>query len=55
MDETYVKVGGRWVHLYRAVDKAGGTVDFFLSRNRDVNAAKVFLRHVMKRQPAKIT
>jgi transposase-like protein len=57
MDETYIKVGGRWVYLYRAVDKAGGTVDFFLSRNRDVNAAKAFLRHAMKntRQPTKIT
>jgi transposase-like protein len=40
MDETYIKVGGRWVYLYRAVDKAGRTVDFFLSENRDVNAAK---------------
>jgi transposase-like protein len=39
------------------VDKAGGTVDFFLSRNRDVNAAKAFLRRAMKntRQPTKIT
>jgi transposase-like protein len=42
MDETYIKVRGRWVYLYRAVDKAGQTVDFFLSRNRDVNAAKTF-------------
>ena len=40
MDETYIKVRGRWVYLYRAVDKAGQTVDFFLSRSRDVNAAK---------------
>lgn len=40
MDETYVKVRGEWVYLYRAVDKAGKTVDFYLSRNRDVNAAK---------------
>jgi transposase-like protein len=57
MDETYIKVGGRWVYLYRAVDKAGRTVDFFLSRNRDVNAAKTFLREAMKntRQPTKIT
>jgi hypothetical protein len=44
MDETYVKVRGEWVYLYRAVDKAGKTVDFFLSRQRDVNAAKTFLR-----------
>ena len=57
MDETYIKVGGRWAYSYRAVDKAGGTVDFFLSRNRDVNAAKAFLRRAMKntRQPTKIT
>jgi transposase-like protein len=47
-DETYIKVGGRWVYLYRAVDKAGRTVDFFLSRTRDVNAAKAFLRDAMK-------
>ena len=56
-DETYIKVGGRWVYLYRAVDTAGRTVDFFLSRTRDVNAAKAFLRDAMKnmRQPTKIT
>ena len=57
MDETYIKVRGHWVYLYRAVDKAGRTVDFFLSRKRDVNAAKSFLRRAMKntRTPAKIT
>jgi transposase-like protein len=57
MDETYIKVRGQWVYLYRAVDKAGRTVDFFLSRNRDVNAAKSFLRKAMKntRTPTKIT
>ena len=57
MDETYIRVHGQWVYLYRAVDKAGQTVDFFLSRNRDVNAAKSFLRSAMKntRVPTKIT
>src|SRR5260370_22939183 len=57
MDETYVKVRGEWVYLYRAVDKAGKTVDFYLSRKRDVNAAKTFLRKAMKGQriPTKIT
>ena len=57
MDETYRKVSGSWVYLYRAVDKAGRTVDFFLSRNRDVNAAKAFLRKAMnhRRKPTKIT
>ena len=31
IDETYVKVGGRWAYLYRAVDKVGNTIDFYLS------------------------
>jgi len=57
MDETYIEVRGRWAYLYRAVDKAGNTVDFFLSRKRDVDAAKGFLRSAMKntRKPTKIT
>lgn len=57
MDETYIRVKGEWMYLYRAVDKAGKTVDFYLSRKRDVNAAKAFLRRAMKGQrvPAKIT
>src|SRR3989442_1283075 len=57
MDETYIRVKGEWVYLYRAVDKSGETVDFYLSRKRDVNAAKAFLRKAMKdeRIPAKIT
>ena len=50
MDETYIKVRGEWVYLYRAVDKAGKTVDFHLSRKRDVNAAQAFLRKAMKGQ-----
>jgi transposase-like protein len=56
-DETYVKVRGEWIYLYRAVDKNGKTVDFYLSRRRDVNAAKAFLRKAMKGQriPSKIT
>jgi len=57
MDETYVKVRGEWMYLYRAVDKAGKTVEFHLSRKRDVNAAKAFLRTAMRneRSPVKIT
>jgi putative transposase len=34
MDETYIKVKGKWVYLYRAVDKEGKTVDFRLSEQR---------------------
>jgi len=57
MDETYIRVKGEWMYLYRAVDKAGKTVDFYLSRKRDVNAAKAFLHKALKGQriPAKIT
>ena len=56
-DETYIKVKGEWMYLYRAVDKAGKTVDFYRSRKRNVNAAKAFLRKAMKGQriPTKIT
>jgi transposase-like protein len=45
-----VRVCGEWVYLYRAVDKAGKTVDFFFSRQRNINAAKAFLRRAMKGQ-----
>ena len=47
MDETYVKVRGELVYLYGAVDKAGKPADFFLSRQRDINAVKAFLRKAM--------
>ena len=40
VDETYVKVKGRWLYLYRAVDSRGQTIDFLLSAKRDAEAAK---------------
>jgi transposase-like protein len=43
-DETYIKVGGRWMYLYQAVDERGSTVESHLSRTRDVAAAKAFFR-----------
>jgi transposase-like protein len=44
VDETYVKVAGNWAYLYRAVDSAGETIEFMLSPNRDLTAARLFLR-----------
>jgi transposase-like protein len=57
MDETYVRVRGAWKYLYRAVDKAGATVDFLLTAKRDRKAALRFLRKAIKRNgtPEKIT
>ncbi len=43
VDETYIKVKGKWVYLYRAVDKEGNTIDFYLSPTRNTRAAKRFL------------
>jgi putative transposase len=42
VDETYVRVGGQWKYLYRAVDKLGQTVDFLLTAHRDMAAARRF-------------
>jgi transposase, IS6 family len=44
VDETYVRVAGRWTYLYRALDSAGNTIDFMLSPYRDRLAAKHFLQ-----------
>ncbi len=43
VDETYVKVRGEWAYLYRAVDKHGDTIEFYLSPTRNTAAAKRFL------------
>lgn len=43
MDETFVRIAGRWLYLFRAVDSHGQTVDFYLSETRDREAAKCFL------------
>jgi len=42
MDETYIVVSGRWVYLYRAVDRDGNTLDFLLSEKQDRAAALTF-------------
>jgi putative transposase len=57
LDETYVKVKGKWKYLYRAVDKSGATVDFLLTAKRDRKAALRFLRKAIgcHGAPKKIT
>lgn len=49
LDETYIKVRGQWMYLYRAVDSVGDTVEFFFSEHRDLPAAKRFLRKALER------
>ena len=48
VDETYIRVRGRWMYLYRAIDSTGDTVEFFFSENRDLLAAKRFIRKAIK-------
>ena len=57
MDETYVKVRGCWMYLYRAVDRDGATVDFLLTARRDEAAARRFLERATNRhgEPEKVT
>ena len=57
MDETYVRIKGAWKYLYRAVDKAGATVEFLLTAKRDRKAALRFLRKAIGQngKPEKIT
>jgi transposase-like protein len=57
MDETYIRVKGEWVYLYRAVDKFGKTIDFLLTQQRDKKAARRFLNKAIGRHgvPEKIT
>src|SRR5215470_1128909 len=57
MDETYVRIKGKWAYLYRAVDKEGHTIDFLLTPTRDRDAAETFLHKAIHAQglPEKIT
>ena len=48
VDETYVRVAGKWTYLYRALDSEGNTIDFLLSPNRDRVAATVQVPRVAK-------
>jgi putative transposase len=57
MDETYIKISGKWVYLYRAVDSYGNTIEFLLRKYRDAVAAKAFFRKAFRNNgiPEKVT
>ncbi|HHS8295677.1 TPA: IS6 family transposase, partial [Yersinia enterocolitica] len=55
IDETYIKIKGQWRYLYRAIDSGGQTVDFLLTRQRDVKAARRFFKQAISRHPCPLT
>jgi putative transposase len=58
VDETYLRVKGQWVYLYRAIDRDGNLVDVLLSKKRDRAAAEAFFRSartVTDLVPARVT
>jgi transposase-like protein len=58
VDETYVKVNGRWHYLYRAIDREGNLVDTMLSPIRDLEAAKAFFKQAVEtvgHKPERVT
>ena len=58
VDETYLKVKGKWCYLYRAIDHDGNLVDSMLSQKRDMSAAQAFFKQataVTARVPERVT
>lgn len=47
LDETYIKIRGKWFYLYRAIDKNGDTLDWMLSRYRNKKSAKRFFKKIL--------
>src|SRR5262249_895860 len=54
VDETYVKVAGRWTYLYRAVDQHGQVIDMLVSTRRDSAAAQSFFAHAQRFRPVPV-
>jgi transposase-like protein len=58
VDETYVKVAGRWHYVYRAIDQFGQVIDVFVCARRDANAARRFFEQALRTTsiaPAEVT
>jgi len=47
VDETYVRVAGRWRYVYRAIDQFGQVIDVYASPRRDTRAARRFFEHAI--------
>jgi len=54
VDETYAKVAGRWVYLYRAIDQFGQVIDVLVSQKRDLAATRQFFTRALKYRPSPI-
>jgi transposase, IS6 family len=54
VDETYVKVAGRWAYLYRAVDQHGQVIDVLVSTRRDAAAAREFFTRALRSGPGPV-
>jgi putative transposase len=57
MNETYIKINGKWVYLYRTVDSCDNTIEFLLRKYRDAVTAKAFFRITFRNNgiPDKVT
>jgi len=58
VDETYIRLAGRWVYAYRAIDEHGQVIDIYLSETRDTTAATAFFAHAIARtdvRPHRVT
>jgi transposase-like protein len=49
VDETYAKIAGRWVYLYRAIDQFGQVIDVLVSEKRDLAATRRFFTRALER------
>jgi transposase-like protein len=54
VDETYIKVSGRWVYLYRAIDQFGQVIDVLVSEKRDLAATRRFFTRALEHAPPPI-
>jgi transposase, IS6 family len=52
VDETYVKIAGRWVYLYRAIDQFGQVIDVLVAENRDMAATRRFFTRALEHGPS---